>query len=160
MTHDEYVDYIRTRFIDLFDPANTEESWQYLITIGPGWWPLLTGYCEQAEAILRQQNEVGRWYIRQVKEKFGELRIYMRPAPYERPDVDGFMEWVDPIDPPAPTPVEDLMGMIREQTVGRAAHTCEECGEHGELRVLDGWYSTCCDQHFADWQARKAGRKS
>lgn len=158
MTHDEYVDYIRTRFADLFDPNNTEAAWEYLITIGPGWWPLFSDYCEQAEAILRQHDQVGKWYIRQVKEKFGELRIYMRPAPYERPDVDGFMECVDDIDPPAPTPVEDLLGMIREQTVGRANRTCEECGEPGELRVISGWYRTCCDKHFAEWQARKAKR--
>lgn len=158
MMHDEFVASIRARYADLFDPTNTEAAWQYLITIGPGWWHLLTDYCEQAEAILRQHDEIGRWYIRQVKEKFGELRIYMRPAPYERPDIDGFMEWVDDIDPPAPTPVEDLLGMIREHTVGRANRTCEECGEPGELRVIDGWYRTCCDQHYAEWQSRKAVR--
>lgn len=158
MTHDEYVAYIRTRFSDLFDPSNSEESWQYLITIGPGWWPLLTDFCEQLEGVLRHHDEVGRWYIRQVKEKFGELRIYVRPAPYERLDVDGFSEWVDDIDPPAPTPVEELLGIIKDQVCGRSMHTCEECGEPGELRVLDGWYRTCCDQHFAEWQTRNAAR--
>jgi hypothetical protein len=160
MTHDEYVDYIRTRFSDLFDPSNTEESWRYLITIGPGWWHLFTDFCERLEGVLRHHGEVEKWYIRQVKEKFGELRIYVRPAPYERPDIDGFMEWVDDIDPPEPTPVQEMIGIIKEQIVGRANRTCEECGEPGELRVIDGWYSTCCDKHFAEWQERKAARKS
>lgn len=158
MKHDEYVTYIRERYNNLFDPSNSEESWQYLITIDPGWWPLLTDFCEQLEGILKHHGETGKWYIRQVKEKFGELRIYVRPAPYERPDVDGFMEWVDDIDPPEPTPVQEMIGIIKEQIVGRANRTCEQCGENGELRVLDGWYRTCCDRHFQEWQTRKASK--
>lgn len=158
MTHDEYVAYIRERFADLFDPSNSEETWRYLLTIGPGWWPLLTEYCTQAEGILKHHGETGKWYVRQVKEKFGEMRIYMRPAPYERPDVDGFSEWIDDIDPPAPTPVEQALSDLRDQIVGRAMHVCEECGEEGCLRVLDGWYRTCCDRHFEEWKARKVSR--
>lgn len=158
MTHDEYVDYIRTRFSDLFDPTNTEDSWQYLITIGPGWWALLTDFCEQLEGVLKHHDEVGRWYIRQVKEKMGELRIYTRPAPFERPDVDGFMEWIDDIDPPEPSPAAEMIGIVKQQVIGRAAHTCEQCGDPGEMRVLGGWYWTCCDRHFQEWQGRKASQ--
>jgi len=158
MTHDEYVAYIRERYSDLFDPSNTDASWEYLITIGPGWWSILTDFCEQLKGILRHHDETGKWYIRQVKEKFGELRIYVRPAPYERLDVDGFSEWVDDIDPPEPTPVAEMIGIIKDQVIGRASNTCEECGKPGELRVLDGWYRTVCDEHFAEWKARKAAR--
>lgn len=157
MTHDEFVTHIRERFSDLFDPSNSEAAWEYLITIDRGWWPLLESYCEQAEAILRQHGEIGRWYIRQCKEKFGELRIYMRPAPYERPDVDGFIHWVDDIDPPQPTPVEGPLGDLRARIVEQAHRTCEDCGQPGELRVLGGWYHTCCDMHLAEWQERKNG---
>lgn len=158
MTHDEYVAYIRERFSDLFDPSNTDQDWQYLVTIGPGWWPLLTDFCEQLEGVLRHHDETGRWYIRQCKEKMGELRIYVRPAPYERPDVDGFMEWVDPVDPPEPSAAQEMIGIIREQIVSQANRTCEECGEPGGLRVIDGWYRTCCDRHFEEWKDRKAAK--
>lgn len=158
MTHDEFVAHIRTHYADLFDPANTEESWRYLITIGPGWWPLLTEYCTQAEGILKHYDEVGRWYIRQCKEKFGELRIYTRPAPYERPGVVGLTEWADDVDPPQPTPLELALSDLRDQIARQAMHVCEECGEPGSLRVIDGWYRTCCDKHFAEWQERKAAR--
>lgn len=158
MTHDEFVARIRERYSDLFDPANTDTDWMYLITVGPGWWPLVEEYCQQAQAILREHGKIGRWYVRQIKEKFGELRIYMRPAPYERPDADGFMEWIDPIDQPEPTPVEALLSDLRASIVGRANYVCEECGEPGGLRVLNAWYRTCCDRHFEEWQARKASR--
>jgi|GEM_PF-2282127 len=157
MTHDEYVNYIRTRFGELFDRANTDLDWQFLITIGPGWWPLLTEFCEQLEGVLRHHDEVGKWFIRQVKEKFGELRIYVRPAPFEQLDVDGFSEWVDGIEPPEPSAAQEMISLIREQIVGQANHTCEACGELGGLRVLDGWYRTCCDLHFEQWKERKSG---
>lgn len=158
MTHDEFVASIRERYADLFDPNNSEQEWRYLITIGPGWWHLLTDFCEQLEGVLKHHDEVGRWYIRQVKEKMGELRIYTRPAPFERPDVDGFMEWIDDIDPPEPSAAAEMIGIVKQQVIGRAAHTCEECGGPGEMRVLDGWYWTCCDRHFQEWQERKASK--
>lgn len=158
MTHDEYVAYFRERYADLFDPNNTDGDWQYLITINRGWWPLLTDFLEQLEGVLKHHDGTGKWFVKQVKEKFGELRIYVRPAPYELPDVDGFMEWVDDIGPPEPTPVTEIIGMIKEQIIGRAAHTCEECGDPGEMRVVDGWYGVCCDKHHVEWIARKAAR--
>lgn len=158
MTHDEFVAHIRARYASLFDPDNSEDAWSYLITIGPGWHALVDEYCQQAEAVLREHNEIGRWFIRQVKEKLGELRIYMRPAPYERPDVDGFMQLVDDIDSPEPTPVEGLLGDLRNEIVERSVRTCEDCGEPGEWRNLDGWYATCCTRHFEEWKARKAAR--
>lgn len=158
MEHDEYVSYIRTRYSDLFDPSNSEEHWRYLISIGPGWWTLLSDFCEQLEQGLRRHGETGKWFIRQVKEKFGELRIYVRPATYQRPDIDGLVGWVEDIDPPEPSSAQEMISIIREQIVGQANHTCEECGEPGGLRVLDGWYKTCCDQHFLEWQERMTSK--
>lgn len=158
MTHDEYVADIRNRYSDLFDPTNSNTDWMYLITVGPGWWPLVEEYCQHTQKLLREHGESGKWYVRQVKEKVGELRIYTRPAPYERLDIDGFPEIVQDIDPPHPTPVQDLLSDLRAKIVERANATCEECGEPGGLRVLDGWYRTCCDRHFQEWQARKASK--
>ncbi|WP_312356739.1 hypothetical protein [Agrobacterium sp.] len=158
MTHEEYVDYIRTRYSDLFDPSYSDEDWRYLITIGPGWWPLLSDFCEKLEGALKHHGEVGRWYIRQCKEKMGELRIYVRRAPYERSDVDGFSEWVADIAPLEPSAAKEMISIIQEQIVGQANLTCEECGEPGGLRVLDGWYRTCCDQHFEQWKELRTSK--
>ncbi len=148
MTHDEFVNHIRERYADLFDPANTDQDWQYLITIGPGWWPLVEEYCAKSQALLRQHGEIGKWFLRQIKEKIGELRIYVRPAPHEGLD----------FDPPVPTAVQELLSDLRSEIVERANDTCEECGEPGGLRVIDGWYRTCCDRHFEEWQQRKASK--
>lgn len=157
MTHDECVASIHERYADLFDPDNSEQDWAYLITVGPGWWPLVEEYCEQAQVILRDHGEVGFWIVRQIKEKFGELRIYVRPAT-ERLNVDWYPHAVHDIDPPEPTPVQELLNDLRGGIIERANQACEECGEPGGLRVLDGWYRTCCDRHFEEWQKRKGSK--
>lgn len=156
-THDEYVASIRERFADLFDPDNTESDWAYLITVGPGWHALVEEFCEQAQSILRDHDQINSWYIRQIKEKFGELRIYIRPVA-ELLNVDWHSESLLDITPPQPTPVQELLSDLRSQVVERANTTCEECGEPGGLRVLGGWYRTCCDRHFEEWQKRKGSK--
>lgn len=154
MKHDEFVASVRDRYADLFDPDNTDQDWAYLITVGPGWWPLVEDYCAKSEALLRAHGELGKWFVRQIKEKFGELRIYIRPTS-ERLNVNWYSE--TDIDPPQPTPVQELLSDLRSQIVEHANTTCEECGDVGGLRVLGGWYRTVCDEHFEEWQNRKAG---
>lgn len=157
MGHDEYVSYIRERFADLFDPANTDQDWKFLITIGPGWQPLFIEFCEQLHEGLRRHNEVGKWHVRQCKEKMGELRIYVRQAISGHSDNEG-LGWGEDIDPPEPSTSQEMISLIREEIVGRANHTCEECGEPGGLRVIDGWYRTCCELHFQQWQEQRTSR--
>ncbi|TAW15091.1 hypothetical protein ELI25_04120 [Rhizobium ruizarguesonis] len=154
MTHDEFVASIRERYVDLFDPDNTEGDWAYLITVGPGWWPLVEEYCAESQTLLREHGETGKWFIRQIKEKFGELRIYIRPVA-EPLNVDWYSETLRDIDPPQPTPVAELLSDLRGQITEQANRTCEECGDPGGLHVVDGWYRTCCDKHFQKWQERK-----
>ncbi len=152
MTHDEYVAFIRERFSVLFDPDNSEADWAYLITIGPGWWPLVEEYCQKSQDLLREHHEISAWYIRQIKEKLGSLRIYIR-ASAERLNVGWYSE--TDLDPPHATTVQELLSDLRRQITEQANRTCEECGDPGRLRVLNGWYRTCCDRHYQEWQGRK-----
>lgn len=154
MTHDEFVSGIRERYSELFNPTNTEQDWRYLISIGPGWWQLLTNFCEQLEGILKHHDETGKWYIRQCKEKFGEIRIYVRPVT-EPLNADWYPETLNDIDS---SPVQDLLSDLRSQITEQANVICEECGDPGGLRVLNGWYRTCCDRHYQEWQDRKGSK--
>lgn len=79
---------------------------------GPGWYPLievaLTAFGENFEPL-------------QIKEKFGELRIY--GGKNERQQA-----------------VYDLVTLI-------SRHICEECGKAGVLSEKNGWYRTRCAEH-------------
>ena len=62
--------------------------------------------------------------VRQIKEKFGTLRFYVRGA-------------------------GDDVHAIIERAVERSAVTCEACGAAGNLRRRPGWMRTLCDEHEA-----------
>ena len=58
----------------------------------------------------------------QCKEKYGGLRFYIGAATDE--------QW-------------KLVRDAEEASI----HTCQVCGELGELRETHGWYHTTCDEH-------------
>lgn len=87
--------------------------------VGPGWEDLVDPIVEAAD-----KKDIS---IKQVKEKFGALRIYIG----EKDD--------------------DLRQMIAEAEA-ESLQTCEECGEDGERRSLGGWMKTLCDRCYDKMQ--------
>ena len=86
----------------------------YKSEVGKGWHPLL----DELDAELRET--VPGYQVFQVKEKFGELRVYLQGGTF----------------PPAWEIIEKYT--IRSRTV------CEYCGEPGTHRQ-DRWWRTLCD---------------
>jgi hypothetical protein len=62
--------------------------------------------------------------VKQVKEKFGTLRVHLRPADKHVLALLSFAEY-------------------------HSRRVCEKCGAPGELRT-DGWLRTLCDAHEAE----------
>lgn len=86
-----------------------------------GWLPLLDALCSLIQARINNQK-TRQVTIRQIKEKFGDLRIS-----YDTTD-----EYVD--------------GLIN-MTVAISRCTCELCGHPGsKKKLLAGWVKTVC-QH-------------
>ena len=87
-----------------------------IIYCSDGWYDILERLCEDIYAM--------RPKVMQIKEKFGGLRFYASlPSDY------GEQGWK----------------RIR-QAEEEAAETCEICGKPGELRIVDGWRATNCDE--------------
>ena len=97
------------------------------IAVGDGWEPIVRGLCEKL-AVWSHRNDAPVRF-RQVKEKFGELRIRL----------EGGDEHVD-----------DLVQQAEQQSWT----TCEVCGRSGTLRD-EGWMVTLCDPCQKDRQDRK-----
>lgn len=83
------------------------------LSVGPGWLPLVEEAAQKIEAL--NQNVI----CEQVKEKFGELTIY--------------------ID----NPTEDAYNILREVR-HKASGICEDCGQPGTFRN-QYWLRTQCD---------------
>lgn len=88
---------------------------------------------ENAENIMNSEQTIPpkvNWIrVVQIKEKFGGLRFY-----YDGGD-------------------DQISGMVTMAEVW-AGRTCETCGNLGKQRS-GGWIRTLCDQHEAEYQARR-----
>jgi hypothetical protein len=104
MTSNELRDRFAERLGECSDDA--------VIETAPGWLPLI------AHALCEIESEfAGRpWRVLQIKEKFGELRIYTSPPSYA------------------------ARGVRDEST-----RTCMGCGAPADPVKIDGWVSTLCE---------------
>jgi hypothetical protein len=82
---------------------------------GPGWELLI----DKALATMVEEGSIPT----QIKEKWGELRIYVNSG-------------------------SDRMFEILEGLEQLSTYTCEECGEYGEAVVRDGWLVTRCKKCY------------
>lgn len=77
-------------------------------------------FCEELKAALEEEGGLDDWQIIEIKEKYGELRVY---ANWYIPRVDAII-----------TKYEDM-----------SRRTCIECGKPA-TKVLIGWISPYCDE--------------
>lgn len=92
---------------------------------GDGWFNILNEMCGEIQHYLNWKNKtaptVEQVVAVQVKEKFGGLRFY-----YEGGD--------------------DYVRGVVDMATSMTRHTCEECGNVGQLRS-GGWLRVLCDEH-------------
>ena len=90
------------------------------IECGNGWLPLLIPILEY---ILKYNEEHpgSEITITQIKEKYGELRVYVDHG------------------------TDELYDLIDDATE-KSCWICEECGKPGETKEVHGWLYTRCDE--------------
>ena len=104
--------------------ANKESLLRDGFLCGPGWYPLLGRLSADLAAIIRQ-DRLTDFRVVQVKEKFGELRFYVKGA--------------------------NERALIRiTEAMREAETTCERCSAPGCIGATDGWLSVLCDRCHAD----------
>ncbi|MCJ1457270.1 hypothetical protein MMC28_007637 [Mycoblastus sanguinarius] len=92
------------------------------IAVGKGWYPIVRKVSSKLQAIVdRDGLEPRSVSFRQIKEKFGELRIYL----------DGETE-----------EMETIVADAEEE----AAKTCEDCGGEGYWQMHGWWEYTRCEE--------------
>ncbi|MBX5160431.1 hypothetical protein HJB89_25435 [Rhizobium sp. NZLR8] len=97
-----------------------------------GWLQLIADRLRDAETILEKHGWINRAGIRQIKEKFGELRIYIRP----RTEDESY-----------PDELAAEMEGLRRVVADNSAYTCEICGDLGEIGNFGGYYQCLCPRH-------------
>jgi hypothetical protein len=105
-----------------------EEHWNtgFSFECGPGWAGLLGRLFHDLGHILRPTGDM--IIIKQLKEKFGTLRVY----------------WQGAVDNDTDALIDDaiLLASFRSEV------TCQTCGQPGEMRRSGfGWYHVACNSH-------------
>lgn len=153
LTSDQFVTYIRRRYARLCDPSWGEEDWRYFLSVNAGWHKLIDEYLRRAEEVVREHELQDLYFLRQIKEKLGELRIYFRPV-YVKVGTDEYGDDIEQLYE-APEEASSALAAIYDDIHERSVHTCEVCGEPGEWRDEQGWYTTLCDRHLAESRERR-----
>jgi len=98
-----------------------------IVCVGAGWFKIIDALCEYAQWHIDHTDEPCEQVVfRQIKEKFGGLRVY-----YSGGD-------------------STIRGMVMMAETW-ASQTCEMCGNPGVTRT-SGWISTLCDDHYKEYQ--------
>ncbi len=111
-------------------------------SVEDGWLPLIGDRLRDAETILEKHGWIDRAVIKQIKEKFGELRIYIRPRVEDEAYTDDLA-----------TELEGLRRVVADNS----AYTCEICGDVGEIENFSGYYQALCPRHADQRRAWIAG---
>jgi len=103
------------------DPTLQDNLMAFGFECGRGWLPLVYETLDKIQAIVdRDRLDLE---ITQVKEKYGELRIYTSSYADE---------------------IEDIIQEATEKSVT----ICERCGKEGKRVQVKGWLMTRCDECF------------
>lgn len=118
MSHESDIQDLMSKCPTIYKDSKVECGF----TIGPGWMPLVRSLSYVIESYVSNEapEEIrSALYVTQVKEKFGELRIYFNKT----------------------TPF--IVGAV---LVAEAAsrYTCEECGNLGSIRKNNNRVQTLC----------------
>ena len=101
------------------DPTLKDNLMAFGFECSEGWYPLIYETLDKIQAIVDRDNL--DLEITQIKEKFGELRIY----------TSGYTD-----------EIEDII----QEATKKSLKTCEVCGEPGKLVEIHGWWMTRCEK--------------
>jgi hypothetical protein len=101
--------------------------------VGPGWLKILEKRLPDIDRIVKEKK-LTDFRITQVKEKFGEIRIYSNWS-------------IDEID--------DVLHEIEDE----CGKTCETCGSGSAIFRTDGWLRVSCQECEDKMKLRREGIK-
>lgn len=131
-------------------PAQFEDLPYYMVSIDPGWFEPIEAACRKIDALLTSKEKVlFRW--RQIKEKFGGLRMYWNEGgvylDFIGPDSLTHIV-VEPARPLLSARTRERIAGIVAEAAKQAATRCQVCGAPGTLRRREnGWLVTACERH-------------
>lgn len=119
----EFKQKLVDQYPKLFMQTNVERSsMRYGVSTGDGWYDIINDACSK---LVEYPVEFS-----QVKEKFGELRMYFT--------------YTDPnMTPEQLTAIQEIV----DEACEKSHRTCDVCGAEGKIRTVHNWLAARCDKH-------------
>ena len=111
------------------DPTLRNNLMVFGFEIGEGWMSLVIELLDKIQHLVDNNPEYSGLQVIQVKEKYGELCVYLNYYYKE---------------------IEDIIDEYEE----KSCYICEVCGEKGEIRNINNWYTALCDKHYAEYSKK------
>ena len=111
------------------DPTLRNNLMVFGFEIGEGWMSLVIELLDKIQHLVDNNPEYSGLQVIQVKEKYGSLRVYLNYYYKE---------------------IEDIIDEYEE----KSCYICEVCGEKGEIRNINNWYTALCDKHYAEYSKK------
>ena len=88
---------------------------------GDGWYKIIDDMCDVIQRNMKKDSTI---IFVQIKEKFGQLRVYIENVSDD---------------------ICDLVELAVYKAEQCSGHICETCGSESKLKNKNGWLSTVCD---------------
>ena len=106
---------------------------------GDGWFNLLGFMCQWIDWNMKKNSHCyPQIEFNTIKEKFGQLRVYIDVPKCSKEQQSG---------------LDEIRGVI-SFVQAMSGHVCEICGKAGKTRCIDKWYKTRCDEHSKERRKR------
>ena len=115
----------------------------------PDGWDAVVAQALEAIDLLSEETGVPI-SITQFKEKFGDLRIYVRmdePSVGPLEMVADTAHYMSLRSSPVPGTVRARAAEIIDAAAARCQALCQDCGAPGRKRSAEGWLHVACDEH-------------
>ena len=119
------------KYPNLYKKENSRYCMQLFgFEVEDGWFKILKDFSEKANTAL-EKNPDPEFFITQIKQKYGTLRIYTSFC-------------------------HDEIDKLIEEAELKANVTCEICGKEGKAESPKGWIYVLCEEHKEE--LKNAGR--
>lgn len=131
-------------------PEQFEDLPYYMVSIDPGWFEPIEAACRRIDVLLTSKEKaLFQW--RQIKEKFGGLRMYWNEGgvylDFIGPDSLAHIV-VEPARPLLSAQTRERIARVVAEAAKKASSRCQICGAPGTLqRRENGWLVTACERH-------------
>ena len=134
------------------EPWRAENSGWFELDIPQGWADVIYRYMIRLDSILKKYNLIDNIIIEQVKEKFGQLRMYFIITPHFNYDIRDYDEEFTDEQYKA---IEWFQEIVWEME-GATEKVCCDCGSTEDIQCYGGWIHFACPdceaKRIAEWE--------